>query len=122
MAGTASVMSEIVFVGQLCAQAPGSVVTAIAVFHPVLAPQSYRHVRAGIRPLAGLYPIISGDVLVVKFKENHQVRNKAPAQESPGDTDRVTHLLGHRSRPCDGTCTRPAGNRNRTGSVLRRIM
>jgi putative transposase len=46
------------------------------------------------RPLEELYPIVYLDALVVKVKENHQVRNKAAHIAVGVDTDGVKHVLG----------------------------
>src|SRR5680860_691154 len=46
------------------------------------------------RPLEELYPIIYLDALVVKVKDNHQVRNKAAYIAVGVDLDGVKHVLG----------------------------
>ena len=46
------------------------------------------------RPLEEIYPIIYLDALVVKVKENHQVRNKAAHIAVGVDLDGVKHVLG----------------------------
>ena len=46
------------------------------------------------RPLEELYPILYLDALVVKVKDNHQVRNKAAHIAVGVDCDGVKHVLG----------------------------
>ena len=46
------------------------------------------------RPLEAVYPIIYLDALVVKVRENHQVRNKAAHLAVGVDTDGIKHVLG----------------------------
>jgi putative transposase len=46
------------------------------------------------RPLEAVYPILYLDALVVKVKDNHQVRNKAAHIAVGVDTDGVKHVLG----------------------------
>ncbi len=46
------------------------------------------------RPLEELYPIIYLDALVVKVKDNHQVRNKSAYIAVGVDLDGVKHVLG----------------------------
>jgi putative transposase len=46
------------------------------------------------RPLDPVYPILYLDALVVKVKENHQVRNKAAHLAVGVDTDGIKHVLG----------------------------
>lgn len=46
------------------------------------------------RPLEEVYPIVYLDALVVKVRDNHQVRNKAAHIAVGVDTDGVKHVLG----------------------------
>ena len=46
------------------------------------------------RPLEAIYPIVYLDALVVKVRDNHQVRNKAAHIAVGVDTDGVKHVLG----------------------------
>jgi putative transposase len=46
------------------------------------------------RPLEPVYPILYLDALVVKVRDNHQVRNKAAHIAVGVDTDGVKHVLG----------------------------
>jgi putative transposase len=46
------------------------------------------------RPLEAIYPILYLDALVVKVKDNHQVRNKAAHIAVGVDLDGVKHVLG----------------------------
>jgi putative transposase len=46
------------------------------------------------RPLDPIYPIIYLDALVVKVRDNHQVRNKAAHIAVGVDTDGIKHVLG----------------------------
>ncbi|MEJ7706747.1 MAG: IS256 family transposase [Nocardioidaceae bacterium] len=46
------------------------------------------------RPVEAIYPIIYLDALVVKVKDNHQVRNKAAHIAVGVDLDGVKHVLG----------------------------
>lgn len=46
------------------------------------------------RPLEEIYPIIYLDALVVKVKENHQVRNKSAHIAVGVDTNGIKHVLG----------------------------
>jgi putative transposase len=47
-----------------------------------------------IRPLEPVYPILYLDALVVKVRDNHQVRNKAAHIAVGVDTDGIKHVLG----------------------------
>jgi putative transposase len=46
------------------------------------------------RPLEPIYPILYLDALVVKVRDNHQVRNKAAHIAVGVDTDGIKHVLG----------------------------
>jgi putative transposase len=46
------------------------------------------------RPLEPVYPILYLDALVVKVRDNHQVRNKAAHIAVGVDTDGIKHVLG----------------------------
>ena len=46
------------------------------------------------RPLEAIYPIVYLDALVVKVRDNHQVRNKAAHIAVGVDTDGIKHVLG----------------------------
>jgi putative transposase len=47
-----------------------------------------------VRPLEPIYPIVYLDALVVKVRDNHQVRNKAAHLAVGVDCDGVKHVLG----------------------------
>ena len=54
------------------------------------------------RPLEPIYPILYLDALMVKVRDNHQVRNKAAHIAVGVDVDGIKHVLGIWCRPPKG--------------------
>ena len=76
------------------------------------------------RPLEPVYPILYLDALVVKVRDNHQVRNKAAHIAVGVDCDGVKHVLGiwvqtPRARSSGPACCAELRNRGVSGCADR---